>query len=60
MRRDSSRAIPLPCLGFWQGRGGTLPCDIFLGAHGQYFGLQEKLARLPKEGSSVWIDPQGY
>jgi metallo-beta-lactamase class B len=37
-----------------------LPCDIFLGAHGQYFGMQEKLARLPKEGSSVWIDPRGY
>jgi metallo-beta-lactamase class B len=37
-----------------------LPCDIFLGAHGQYFDMQEKLARLPKEGSSVWIDPQGY
>jgi metallo-beta-lactamase class B len=37
-----------------------LPCDIFLGAHGQYFGMQEKLARLPEEGSSVWIDPQGY
>jgi metallo-beta-lactamase class B len=37
-----------------------LPCDIFLGAHGLYFGLQEKLERLPKEGSSVWIDPQGY
>ena len=37
-----------------------LPCDIFLGAHGNYFGMQEKLARLPKEGSSVWIDPQGY
>jgi metallo-beta-lactamase class B len=37
-----------------------LPCDIFLGAHGSYFGMQEKLARLPKEGSSVWIDPQGY
>jgi metallo-beta-lactamase class B len=37
-----------------------LPCDIFLGAHGMYFGLQEKLARLPKEGNSVWIDPQGY
>jgi metallo-beta-lactamase class B len=37
-----------------------LPCDIFLGAHGSYFGMQEKLERLPKEGSSVWIDPQGY
>jgi len=37
-----------------------LPCDIFLGAHGSYFDMQEKLARLPKEGSSVWIDPAGY
>jgi metallo-beta-lactamase class B len=37
-----------------------LPCDIFLGAHGGYFGMQEKLARLPNEGSSVWIDPEGY
>jgi metallo-beta-lactamase class B len=37
-----------------------LPCDIFLGAHGVYFNLLPKLDRLPKEGSSVWIDPQGY
>ena len=37
-----------------------LSCDIFLGAHGSYFDMQEKLARLPKEGASVWIDPQGY
>ena len=38
----------------------ALPCDIFLGAHGVYFDLLPKLDRLPKEGSSVWIDPQGY
>jgi metallo-beta-lactamase class B len=38
----------------------ALPCDIFLGAHGVYFDLLPKLKRLPKEGSSVWIDPQGY
>ncbi|HTV04530.1 MAG TPA: subclass B3 metallo-beta-lactamase [Acidobacteriaceae bacterium] len=38
----------------------ALPCDIFLGAHGSYFGLQEKLAKLPIEGPSVWIDPTGY
>ena len=37
-----------------------LPCDIFLGAHGAYFGMLEKLARLPKQGDSVWIDPDGY
>ncbi len=38
----------------------TLPCDIFLGAHGIYFDMLSKLTRLPKEGSSVWIDPDGY
>jgi metallo-beta-lactamase class B len=38
----------------------SLPCDIFLGAHGGYFDMREKLARLPKEGPSVWIDPSGY
>jgi metallo-beta-lactamase class B len=38
----------------------ALPCDIFLGEHGQYFDLLDKLARLPTQGPSVWIDPQGY
>lgn len=38
----------------------SLPCDIFLGAHGSYFNMQDKLAKLPTEGPSVWIDPQGY
>ena len=38
----------------------SLSCDIFLGAHGSYFGMHEKLARIPKEGPSVWIDPKGY
>ena len=38
----------------------ALPCDIFLGAHGVYFDFLEKLARLPKEGPSVWVDPNGY
>jgi metallo-beta-lactamase class B len=38
----------------------SLPCDIFLGAHGIYFNMQEKLAKLPTEGESVWIDPEGY
>jgi metallo-beta-lactamase class B len=38
----------------------SLPCDIFLGAHGSYFDMQQKLARLPKEGPSVWIDSEGY
>jgi metallo-beta-lactamase class B len=38
----------------------ALPCDIFLGAHGQYFDMLAKLARMPKEGDKVWIDPDGY
>ncbi len=38
----------------------ALPCDIFLGAHGVYFDMLGKLDRMPKEGSAVWIDPDGY
>lgn len=39
----------------------TLPCDVFLGAHGGYFGLQEKLARLRADPhSNPFIDPAGY
>jgi metallo-beta-lactamase class B len=38
-----------------------LPCDIFLGAHGQYFDMLAKLARIKAgAGESVWIDPDGY
>jgi metallo-beta-lactamase class B len=38
----------------------ALPCDIFLGAHGIYFNMLAKLARMPQEGDRVWIDPAGY
>ena len=38
----------------------SLPCDIFLGGHGIYFGMLGKLARMPSEGESVWVDPAGY
>jgi metallo-beta-lactamase class B len=37
-----------------------LPCDIFLGAHGQYFNMADKLTRASQIGEAVWIDPQGY
>jgi metallo-beta-lactamase class B len=38
-----------------------LPCDIFLGAHGSYFGMLQKLARAQAgEADAVWIDPEGY
>ena len=38
-----------------------LQCDIFLGAHGAYFGMLAKLDRI-KAGAheNVWIDPAGY
>jgi metallo-beta-lactamase class B len=39
----------------------SLPCDVFLGAHGSYFDMLAKLARAQAgAGRSVWIDPQGY
>ena len=37
-----------------------LPCDIFLGAHGIYFGLLPKLNRMPTEGEAAFVDPKGY
>ncbi len=37
-----------------------LPCDIFLGAHGEYFDMQGKLARRYDQSPDVWIDPEGY
>ena len=38
----------------------ALPCDIFLGAHGLYFNMQEKYARLQSGKSNPFIDPAGY
>jgi metallo-beta-lactamase class B len=39
----------------------SLPCDIFLGAHGQYFNMLGKLDQLKAApGTDVWVDPQGY
>jgi len=38
----------------------TLPCDIFLGAHGGYFGMEEKYALLKSGGANPFVDPGGY
>jgi metallo-beta-lactamase class B len=39
----------------------SLPCDVFLGAHGGYFAMLEKLDRIRDGASpSVWVDPAGY
>jgi metallo-beta-lactamase class B len=37
-----------------------LPCDIFLGAHGGYFGLTEKYPRWKAGDRNAFIDPAGY
>jgi metallo-beta-lactamase class B len=38
----------------------ALPCDVFLGAHGAYFGLKEKYERMKNGGGNPFIDPEGY
>lgn len=38
----------------------SLPCDVFLGAHGGYYGMTEKFARLKNGGVDPFIDPDGY
>jgi metallo-beta-lactamase class B len=38
----------------------SLPCDIFLGAHGSYFGLEEKYPLRKEDGANPFVDPDGY
>jgi metallo-beta-lactamase class B len=38
----------------------SLPVDFFLGAHGDYFDLQTKYARLKEGAVTPFIDPTGY
>lgn len=38
----------------------ALPCDLFLGAHGTYFGLDTKLKRFNAGDKNAFIDPDGY
>src|SRR5262245_37452296 len=38
----------------------SLPCDLFLGAHGDVFDLERKYARLEKGQKAALIDPEGY
>jgi metallo-beta-lactamase class B len=38
----------------------SLPCDIFLGAHGAYFGLKGKYEKMKAGGANPFIDPDGY
>ena len=38
----------------------SLSCDYFLGAHGSYFELETKYARLKAGSTTAFIDPEGY
>ena len=38
----------------------SLPIDFFLGAHGSYFDLEAKYARMKEGAASPFIDPDGY
>jgi metallo-beta-lactamase class B len=38
----------------------SLPCDIFLGAHGAYFGMKAKYEKMKAGGANPFIDPEGY
>jgi metallo-beta-lactamase class B len=38
----------------------SLPADVFLGAHGDYYGMPAKYEKLKAGGANVFIDPAGY
>jgi CubicO group peptidase (beta-lactamase class C family) len=37
-----------------------LPCDIFLGAHGNYYGMHAKFDRTNKSDTNPFLDAEGY
>ena len=38
----------------------SLPCDLFLGAHGSYFDMERKYARFKSGEKTAFVDPSGY
>ena len=38
----------------------ALPVDLFLGAHGGYYGMEAKYARIGKSAENPFVDPEGY
>jgi metallo-beta-lactamase class B len=38
----------------------SLPCDVFLGAHGSYYDMEAKYGGMKTGGPNPFIDPQGY
>lgn len=37
-----------------------LPCDVFLGAHGDYYGMERKFAQIKEGGPNPFLNAQGY
>lgn len=40
-------------------RWKSLPCDVFLGSHGAFFGMNAKRARLDAGDAAAFVDPDG-
>jgi metallo-beta-lactamase class B len=38
----------------------SLPCDVFLGAHGSYYGMEAKFAKTKAGDRNAFVDPEGY
>jgi metallo-beta-lactamase class B len=38
----------------------SLHCDVFLGAHGSYYDMDAKYARIKDGAANPFIDPDGY
>jgi metallo-beta-lactamase class B len=38
----------------------SLSCNVFLGAHGSYYGMEEKFARMNQGRGNPFVDPEGY
>jgi metallo-beta-lactamase class B len=38
----------------------SLPCDLFLGAHGSYFDMETKYERFKRGVKTAFVDPAGY
>jgi metallo-beta-lactamase class B len=57
-----NRAYPQIASDYEKGLGvlRSLHCDVFLGAHGGYHGMEEKYARIKEGAANPFIDPDGY
>jgi metallo-beta-lactamase class B len=38
----------------------ALPCDVFLGVHGDFYDMEAKRRRLDRGGPNPFVDPDGY